>query len=181
MNSLRDFGEVITPQLHQMVRKSFFGDESPTVDSYISDTMESFEALLNLISSDGRSDFGETLVDCSNGVGGIPFKTLNENEHFTKMLSFQLDNMPGAGQVNEGCGAELVQKQKKFPVGFDAKRCAGYKKCASIDGDCDRLVYFSADENEAFKLMDGDKLIVLYSGWIQSLLEKLNMNDVKVF
>lgn len=178
--TITDFGVVITPQLHQMVRKSFFGDANPTIDSYLLETIDSTEALLGLIDSEGSRTLGETLVDCSNGVGGIPFSTLSKNERFQKLISFQLENMPGSGKVNEGCGAELVQKEKKFPSAFDAKRCSGYKKCASIDGDCDRLVYFSASEHGEFKLMDGDKLIVLYSGWIQSLIKDSRMKDIQL-
>ena len=41
--------------------------------------------------------------------------------------------------LNEQCGAEYVHKDVKFPLNFEAKSGA---KCASFDGDADRLIYF---------------------------------------
>jgi phosphoacetylglucosamine mutase len=43
--------------------------------------------------------------------------------------------------LNEGCGAEFVHKDQKFPTHFDKHGRVGLK-CASFDGDADRLIYF---------------------------------------
>lgn len=39
-----------------------------------------------------------------------------------------------------------------------------YTRCISIDGDADRVVYFFADENNQFFLLDGDRIATLYAG-----------------
>ena len=43
--------------------------------------------------------------------------------------------------LNEECGAEFVQKDQKLPHHFSEKGRPGIK-CASFDGDADRLIYF---------------------------------------
>ena len=36
-----------------------------------------------------------------------------------------------------------------------------FVRCASIDGDADRLVYFYTDKTDGFVLLDGDKIATL--------------------
>ncbi len=43
--------------------------------------------------------------------------------------------------LNEECGAEFVHKDQKLPLQFDIHGKPGLK-CASFDGDADRLIYF---------------------------------------
>lgn len=40
-------------------------------------------------------------------------------------------------KLNDGCGAEYVQKDQKLPAGWTAESHAN-KKCMSFDGDADR-------------------------------------------
>jgi phosphoacetylglucosamine mutase len=51
-------------------------------------------------------------------------------------------------------------------------------KCAALDGDADRLVYFyvSASTGE-FRLLDGDKIIALYTTLLRDLLEVSGLKD----
>ncbi len=58
--------------------------------------------------------------------------------------------------LNEGCGAEYVHKDQKFPTHFSAGVGA---KCASFDGDADRLIYFykSSEASTTPTIIDGDK------------------------
>ena len=61
--------------------------------------------------------------------------------------------------LNEGCGADFVKVGQKA-----AKKFEGFvdgERCASIDGDADRLVYFYTDKSEGFVLLDGDKIATL--------------------
>lgn len=46
-----------------------------------------------------------------------------------------------------------------------------YLKCASIDGDADRLVYYYVDENNEFNLLDGDKIAILIVSYLKELIE----------
>lgn len=78
--------------------------------------------------------------------------------------------------LNEECGAEFVHKDQKFPTHFKA---AVGGKCASFDGDADRLIYFykSAEEATTPTIIDGDKQFALIIMYIKSLLDKLGITD----
>ena len=58
-------------------------------------------------------------------------------------------------RLNEGCGAEFVQKEVRFPSGLDHQDFET-QKCASFDGDADRLIYFFRESGKLV-LIDGDK------------------------
>lgn len=78
--------------------------------------------------------------------------------------------------LNEECGAEYVHKDQKFPLDF--KGAVG-AKCASFDGDADRLIYFykASDDATTPTIIDGDKQFALILMYIKSLLEKLGIQD----
>ena len=55
-------------------------------------------------------------VDCANGVGAAKLKALAEG------LSGELDvclRSTGEGGLNDGCGADYVQKGRRFPAGME--------------------------------------------------------------
>ena len=61
--------------------------------------------------------------------------------------------------LNEACGADFVKVGQK-----PAKNCESFvegERCASIDGDADRLIYFYSDKAEGFVMLDGDKIATL--------------------
>ena len=67
-------------------------------------------------------------------------------------------------KVNEQCGAEHVHKQRVLPRGLMGKEAAiRNQRMASLDGDCDRLMYYVVDEanGDALEVLDGDKQICL--------------------
>ena len=88
------------------------------------------------------------------------------------------DVMPD--MLNEDCGAEFVQKDVKYPLNFEKHGLAG-GKCASFDGDADRLIYFYKSEIEGQQetpiVVDGDKQFALILMYIKGLLEKLGISD----
>ena len=49
---------------------------------------------------------------------------------------------------------------------------APHARLASVDGDADRLVYYYVDEQRRLHLMDGDKIISLYTALLTSLLAR---------
>ena len=57
--------------------------------------------------------------------------------------------------LNSNCGAEYVQKDKKYPMGIETLDNS-IKKFASFDGDADRLIYYVKQDEEPF-VIDGDK------------------------
>lgn len=81
-------------------------------------------------------------------------------------------------RLNEECGAEFVHKDQKFPLKFDELGRAGLK-CASFDGDADRLIYFfqnvAGDKTPA--IIDGDKQFTLIMLYIKTLLSKLEISE----
>ena len=46
-------------------------------------------------------------------------------------------------------------------------------RCASLDGDADRLVYFQSAPGGRLQLLDGDRIAVLAALLIRDILEKL--------
>jgi len=79
-------------------------------------------------------------------------------------------------RLNEECGAEFVHKDQKFPTHLEDSTSMKGKKCASFDGDADRLIHFFRDENDKLVLIDGDKQFVLISMYIKNLLKSLGVS-----
>jgi len=70
-----------------------------------------------------------------------------------------------------------VQKEKVLPVGFGFKDVG--MRCASLDGDADRLVYFyiPSDSSEKVELLDGDKILSLFALFIKEQLNALEDDE----
>ncbi|OIV92808.1 hypothetical protein TanjilG_00942 [Lupinus angustifolius] len=175
-----DMGILTTPQLHWMVRARNKGLKASEQD-YFEQLSSSFRYLLDLIPSE-RSKLGganeKLVVDGANGVGGVKLKAL---EKLLSGLVIEVRNSSEDGGVlNDGVGADYVQKEKVVPHGFGSKD-AGIR-CASLDGDADRLVYFSVqpESNGTIDLVDGDKILSLFSLFIREQLSILNeKEDIK--
>jgi len=175
-----DYGIVTTPQLHYMVYKSCkTNNENVPITDYYSDFGNKFNNFLKLIQK-SNENIPEIFLDCSDGVGGIKFAELNK---VTQLKVHILNNGQGSSiNLNDLCGAEFVQKEKKFPRNFDS--IPQFAKCASFDGDADRLVYlyflkvlitrksYKNKENKLI-LIDGDRLIVLFCCVIKDILAKI--------
>ncbi len=100
-------------------------------------------------------------------------------------------NVPGDGPLNERCGAEFVQKQQRAPIIYtnngigtnhiDIDGIATAPKAvttkmdyiASLDGDADRIVFHYRDDRGKLVLLDGDKIAVLVSSFLQEELDSL--------
>lgn len=67
-------------------------------------------------------------------------------------------NVDDATALNSNCGADFVKVQQKRPENFPND--AG-KRCISVDGDADRIVYFYTDNSGIFHLLDGDRIATL--------------------
>ena len=115
-------------------------------------------------------------IDCANGVGFVAFEKLlavfdaireKSGDRRSEQIELVLKNGPKDGPVNLNCGSDFVQKNQRAPETATCSRQSFVnQRCASVDGDCDRLVYFSIEEEENsskknFLLCDGDKLSIL--------------------
>ena len=109
------------------------------------------------------------VIDASFGIGSKAALEFAEfwRKNYATMPPLVLDvrNQCGQGPVNEGCGAELVQKNRVPPAGVDANTDLGKLLC-SYDGDADRIVFHSfrptlssssSSSNCDWILFDGDK------------------------
>ncbi|KAL9273625.1 Phosphoacetylglucosamine mutase-like protein [Drosera capensis] len=77
------------------------------------------------------------------------------------------------GANGVGVGADFVQKEKVAPSGFGANDVG--LRCASLDGDADRLVYFSVSRcgGNKIDLVDLDKILSLFALFIKEQLTTL--------
>lgn len=173
-----DMGVVTTPQLHWMVRRKNMGVHTSEND-YFMQLSESFSCLMNLcpkgITKKGNID-SRLIVDGANGVGGDKLEQL---EKLLLGLNIQVRNSSkhGEGILNEGVGADYVQKERVSPRYFDLKDSG--LRCASFDGDADRLVYFRISESNrnSIDLVDGDKILSLFALFIKEQLQILNTSE----
>jgi phosphoacetylglucosamine mutase len=79
-------------------------------------------------------------------------------------------NAPGDGPLNEGCGSEHVQKEVCPPKWYGNNRAPSHYT-ASLDGDADRIVFFTKSPH--FALLDGDKIAVLICDFLQEQVSML--------
>jgi phosphoacetylglucosamine mutase len=172
------FGEVTTPQLHWLTQKynnvmetQYYNDvneKDPLAYQKIRSTdfneawAQYFYEFSKLLGDAKKTRYQPTLLlDCANGVGAPQFKITygKLQELFGGDLPLEVkiindDAKPDL--LNEGCGAEYVHKDQKFPLQFSA---GVGEKCASFDGDADRLIYFykAKDGDVTPTIIDGDK------------------------
>ncbi|KAL4034561.1 hypothetical protein IC575_003213 [Cucumis melo] len=166
-----DLGILTTPQLHWMVHvrnKGLNGSER----DYFHELSSSFRCLFN--SNPNNSEWklkdwdNQLVVDGANGVGGQKLEMLKE---MLNGLAIEIRNSgKGEGVLNEGVGADFVQKEKIVPLGFGSQDVG--IRCASFDGDADRLVYFTvpSESSNRINLVDGDKILSLFAIFIEEQL-----------
>ncbi|KAL8088991.1 hypothetical protein AgCh_038663 [Apium graveolens] len=173
-----DMGIVTTPQLHWMVRATNKGAKASEQD-YFDQLISSFRCLVDLIPQGDQGKNQEKLiVDAANGVGGTKLEVIKKSIHG---LNFEVRNSGKEGVLNDGVGADFVQKEKVTPHGFGPADVG--IRCASLDGDADRLVYFTAlpNCNGKIELVDGDKILSLFALFIKEQLSILDeANNEKV-
>ena len=90
---------------------------------------------------------------------------------------FRARNPPGSGPLNDQCGSEHVQKQLMPPIWYDdeaeteatATESSSTPYACSVDGDADRIVFWSTTASSSWTLLDGDKIAVLIAQFFQQL------------
>ncbi|KAF8085414.1 hypothetical protein N665_0667s0011 [Sinapis alba] len=167
-----NMGVLTTPQLHWMVRAKNKGLKANESD-YFENLSTSFKCLIDLIPVKKLESGSKLVLDGANGVGG---EKMEELRGYLSNLDVEIRNTGREGGVlNEGVGADFVQKEKVVPLGFGLKDDVGVR-CASFDGDADRLVYFyvpSESSGGKIELLDGDKILSLFALFIKEQLNAL--------
>ncbi|XP_020280020.1 phosphoacetylglucosamine mutase [Pseudomyrmex gracilis] len=162
-----DLGLVTTPQLHYVVvctnTNGAYGD--PTLQGYYTKLATVFKRLRSAEKHNGKYR-NEIFLDVANGVGAIAAKELLKHMG-TDAMNVTLFN-DGDGELNLKCGADYVKVQQELPLNAPSEPNV---RCASIDGDADRLVYFYADRENKFHLLDGDRIATLVAAYFKELLK----------
>jgi phosphoacetylglucosamine mutase len=171
----RDFGLKATPQLHYLVRcvntentPASYGE--PTEQGYYLKFATAFRTLMK-----GKAKADKLYIDCANGVGAPKLK------EFKKVVGDDLfeievvnDHIDDPTVLNLNCGADFCKTQLKLPAGMVVPPGT---RCASFDGDADRLVYYYSDpETSQFCILDGDKIASLAAEFIQDLLKQAGVS-----
>ncbi|XP_034705109.1 phosphoacetylglucosamine mutase-like isoform X1 [Vitis riparia] len=169
-----DMGVLTTPQLHWMVRARNKSMKASEVD-YFEQISSSFRCLMDLIPEGSKINEmdDKLIVDGANGVGGEKLAGLKKM--FNSLVIDVRNSGKEGGVLNEGVGADYVQKEKVVPCGFGPSDVG--LRCASLDGDADRLVYFLVlPKDNNIDLVDGDKILSLFALFMKEQLAILNTN-----
>jgi len=166
-----DLGLVTTPQLHFLVRARNRG-EPCSEEAYFLQLARGFATLAK--NSNPNKSVQPLILDASNGVGGPKWHELAR--HLDGQISAQVRNN-GDGRLNEKVGADFVQKEKLPPLGVSSPGDDG-SRIVSVDGDADRLVYFSLLDNQV-TLFDGDKIATLMASYVCKLLKTLPPGQIR--
>lgn len=178
-------GIVTTPMLHHAVLHAnpqylpLMIPPRPNVEGYYELLAHSYHNLLltaerTILESMPQQE--PLVVDCACGVGYAPVVKLNEmlqriSPYCRKLVA---RNAPGEGPLNEGCGSEHVQKEISPPKWYtNTPDSKNPRYAASLDGDADRIVFFT--ESPQFALLDGDKIAVLICDFLQEQVDDLKV------
>ncbi|CAI5505541.1 unnamed protein product [Closterium sp. Naga37s-1] len=217
-----------TPQLHWLVwaanRQPPASPLLPSEDLYFSTLVSAFTALLPASSSSPSPSAAPSpslspssspapapfpcpplLVDAANGVGAPKLQRLVEEVRgragVALAVAVRNTGGEGEGELNEGVGADYVQKEQRAPRGFGGEEDMAHR-CVSLDGDADRLVYFfhsppspttttattasqpssspapslapPASAPPTFHLLDGDKIAALFTSFLVHTLRAIS-------
>jgi phosphoacetylglucosamine mutase len=141
-----DFGELTTPQLHFIVSRSNqmqVPQDSLNIQAGIDDYFNTLSTgYVSLLSTLSQQEKTHIIIDGSFGIGGRVVNTLSESIKALNpnLLEIDVRNRVGEGDVNQGCGAEIVQKERRPPCGVREEEDANRLLC-SFDGDGDRIVF----------------------------------------
>ncbi|CAM8992369.1 unnamed protein product [Rhodiola kirilowii] len=173
-----DMGVLTTPTLHWMVQARNKGMGASEND-YFQQLASSFRRLIDLTPKRiDHKEIDKLIVDGANGVGGVKLEAFGA---LFDALPIELRNSgKDGGVLNEGVGADYVQKEKVVPSGFSGEDVG--KRCASVDGDADRLVYFFLPSKSSKKitLVDGDKILSLFAMFIEEQLSIIGNSETGI-
>ncbi|KAI4189745.1 MAG: hypothetical protein L6R41_001261 [Letrouitia leprolyta] len=173
-----DYKLLTTPQLHYITRclntkgsPNEYGD--PTEDGYYAKMAASLKAAMH-----GRKFVGSVTVDCANGVGGPKLRELIRYLPSTADGGLDIkvtnDDVINSERLNHQCGADFVKTNQRAPASSHA---SPLMRCASLDGDADRIVYYFSDSNGTFRLLDGDRIATLAASFIGDLARSAGLSE----
>ncbi|EED95883.1 hypothetical protein THAPSDRAFT_260958, partial [Thalassiosira pseudonana CCMP1335] len=184
-----DHGEVSTPMLHHFVMHAN-GHLLPSIIPQRCNESGYYEIMALSYAALRLATTTNLVIDGACGIGALKIDTfrkifgkLNADGATKGLALLHTVNFPGEGPLNENCGAEYVQKQQLPPELYSpASKLAGLSKkyMTSYDGDADRVVFHYEDDAGKFHLLDGDKIAVLVSSFIQEELRCIDPEEQAV-
>ncbi|KAL4950958.1 hypothetical protein BDW69DRAFT_171058 [Aspergillus filifer] len=177
-----DWKFMTTPQLHYVTRcKNTLGTQyeygEPTEQGYYEKLAASFKKVMR-----GVKVNGSLTVDCANGVGGPKLRELLKYLPSAEQGGIDIkvvnDDVINPDALNFDCGADYVKTKQRAPP---SSKAAPLDRCASLDGDADRLIYYFMDEGNVFRMLDGDRIATLAAAFIGDLARNAGIaNKLKV-
>jgi phosphoacetylglucosamine mutase len=189
-----DYKLLTTPQLHYITRclntkGTAYDYGVPTEHGYYDKTADAFRRAMK-----GKKISGGVIVDCANGVGGpklrelikylpsaaeggLDIKVVNDDVVQPERLNYQVGTRsPRAFSLahRTQCGADFVKTGQRAPPSSQAPKMT---RCASLDGDADRIIYYFTDDDDAFRLLDGDRIATLAASFIGDLAKNAGLAE----
>ena len=179
-----------TPVLHHIVRHANGFGHSVTMASVEGYCRMLQEGIVEVLGNDTKAPInrGRLIVDTAGGVGTHVFEKLLSGDAkdllrirlgVPNVLVANACTLP-AVRLNENCGAEFAQKKRVAPslIFSSFQNGIGADRVASFDGDADRLVYSYTHQTRGWRLLDGDKIAVLYAMFVNRELLQLDNSTV---
>jgi phosphoacetylglucosamine mutase len=191
---VKEYGFLTTPQLHYMVRclntegtKDAYGTPEK---GYYEKFGAAFKTALR-----GKKPSGSLTVDGANGVGGpkltelikyLPSKeeggleifVINDNVIKPESLNVDVSRDIWVNTYSPltsvQCGADYVKTNQRAPP---SSKAGPGDRCASLDGDADRVVYYFKDEQNVFRLLDGDRIATLVASFLGDLVRQSGLAE----
>lgn len=162
------YGVVTTPEMHyNVVQENTAQSPFHPVLAYRHHLVSSFSTLCE------EERVNTTLhVDCANGVGAVKLQKMRPYlaSHGLQLVLYNC----GDGKLNDKCGADFVEKEKTYPLGMSNIREGD--RCCSLDGDADRIVYFTK-HNSQFFLLNGDRIACLMVSYISQITQYTDITN----
>lgn len=160
---VHNYGVLTTPLLQHLVHMANVHRMLLSPAHYYHALATDFAAVMSESLGSERKRYERQLtVDCSGGVGAITMSHLA----FPPTLSVSTINTDPS-LLNDLCGAEHVHKSQSPPRNLESSG-----KCAALDGDADRLIYFTP--SPSFQMFDGERTICLLMLALKHLLKHEN-------
>ncbi|KAL8821074.1 MAG: hypothetical protein Q9223_000836 [Gallowayella weberi] len=176
--SYTDYKLLTTPQLHYITRclntkGTGYAYGEPTEQGYYEKAASSLKAAMQ-----GRQFSGSVTVDCANGVGGPKLRELIKHLPSASEGGLEIkvvnDDVLKPERLNHQCGADFVKTNQRAPPSSHA---APMTRCASLDGDADRIIFYFNDTDGNFRLLDGDRIATLAALFIGDLARSAGLGE----
>ncbi|KAF2843386.1 phosphoacetylglucosamine mutase [Patellaria atrata CBS 101060] len=173
-----DYKILTTPQLHYLVRcvntkgtQQEYGEVSEK--GYYEKLGAAFRQAMK-----HKKSTGNITVDCANGVGGPKLreliKYLPSGDEGGVTIKVVNDDVHKPENLNLQCGADFVKTNQRAPP---SSKAATLERCASLDGDADRLIYYFIDSSSKFCLLDGDRIATLAASFLGDLGRQSGLSE----